>query len=111
MRLLLWLLLAAVIVFHVLMIVVNVAAAFVLPFTEPWHVAAPLASFVVWITFDRGVCPLTRLENCVRRRLGLPEVFGFIGHYFVRPTRRQLRRLRGLPDKPRRKVDASVSAH
>lgn len=67
---------------HMSVVAGNVAAFFVLPFKTPWFVALPLCSFIVWVTFVHEVqCPLTRLENLVRRRLGIQPISGFLSYY------------------------------
>ena len=77
-----------VVTFHMFVIAINVAAFFLLPFLYPLWVWMPLNSFILTVTFTREVCPLTRLENYLRTSLGMPRIGGFIGHYFVRPSRR-----------------------
>lgn len=68
---------------HIIVVLCNVAAFFVLPFSEPWYVALPLCSFLLLLSFSRDQCPLTRLENKLRRKLGLTPIRGFIGHYLL----------------------------
>jgi hypothetical protein len=46
-------------------------------------VACPCMSIVVFLSFNRSPCPLTILENKYRRELGLTEIRGFIGNYFL----------------------------
>lgn len=90
-RLALWVFLAIIVVGHTAVVITNLAAVAVLPMTQPWSVSVPLVSFIVWLSTTRTVhCPLTNLENSVRRRLGLDEIHGFIGFYLVRPFRRLL---------------------
>tara|TARA_R110002020_G_scaffold37499_5_gene113272 strand:+ start:464 stop:973 length:510 start_codon:yes stop_codon:yes gene_type:complete len=81
----------AVITFHMFVIVVNVAAFFLLPFLYPLWVWMPVNSFILTVTFTREVCPLTRLENYLRTSVGIPRIGGFIGHYFVKPLRRVIK--------------------
>tara|TARA_R100000808_G_scaffold21006_1_gene45405 strand:- start:1320 stop:1823 length:504 start_codon:yes stop_codon:yes gene_type:complete len=81
-------LLYALIVFHIFVIIVNIAAFFILPFMYPLYVWMPLNSFILVTTFTREICPLTRLENKLRTSLGMSRIGGFIGHYFVRPIKR-----------------------
>ena len=52
----------------------------------PWYIALPLCTFIGVISFSRVIdCPLTRAENKLRRKLGLPQIGGFIKHYFIKP--------------------------
>lgn len=60
----------------------------------PWYVALPLCTFIAVISFSRVLdCPLTAMENKMRRSLGLPPIKAFIKHYFIKPYVR-LRRKR-----------------
>ncbi|NBQ68602.1 MAG: DUF2784 family protein [Nitrosomonadaceae bacterium] len=83
--LLLYLLLLLVIGGHWVVVMMNVAAFILLPFVVPWYVASPLMSFIALITTTKVNCPLTRLENCIRKQLGLRLISTFIGHYLVKP--------------------------
>ena len=84
-------LLYSVILFHAFVIIVNIAAFFVLPFYYPLWVWMPVCSFILTVTFTREICPLTRLENYLRTSLGMSRIGGFIGHYFVKPIKRLLK--------------------
>ena len=78
--------------FHMFVVVGNISAAFVLPFYAPWYIALPITALIVNLTFSPGVqCPLTRLENRIRRSLGMKEIRTFVGHYVVWPVKRKLR--------------------
>ena len=79
-------------VFHVFVIIVNIAAFFILPFMYPLYVWMPLNSFILVTTFTREICPLTRLENKLRTSLGMNRIGGFIGHYFLKPVKKLLNR-------------------
>jgi len=83
-------LLTTLIVCHMLVVVGNAMSFIVLPFFTPPYVALPLMSMITLITFSRQlVCPLTRLENYLRRQIGLPQIGGFISHYMVKPIKRK----------------------
>ena len=84
-------LLYSTILFHAFVIVVNIAAFFILPFLYPLWVWMPVCSFILTVTFTREICPITRLENYLRTSLGLPRIGGFIGHYFIKPIKRLLK--------------------
>ena len=88
-------LLYALIVFHMFVIGVNVSAFFILPFMYPLYVWMPLNSFILITTFTREVCPLTKLENHLRKQLDLPKIGGFVGHYIVRPSKKYLFKMGG----------------
>jgi len=71
------------IIFHVYVVIGNLLAFFIVPFLCPWYVALPICSLIVTLSFGRGSdCPLTRLENKIRKNIGLRQIKGFIKHYF-----------------------------
>ncbi len=74
--------------FHAFVILVNIAAFFILPFLYDLWIWMPLNSFILTVTFTREICPLTRLENKLRTSLGMNRIGGFIGHYFVKPIKK-----------------------
>ena len=84
-------LLYSTVLFHAFVIIVNIAAFFVLPFLYSLWVWMPVCSFILTVTFTREICPITRLENYLRTSLGLPRIGGFIGHYFIKPIKRLLK--------------------
>ena len=78
--------------FHAFVILVNIAAFFILPFLYDLWIWMPLNSFILTVTFTREICPLTRLENKLRTSLGMNRIGGLIGHYFLKPIKRFLNR-------------------
>jgi hypothetical protein len=70
-----------VVAIHIAVVFINAISFFVLPFKYPLYIWMPLNSFILTVSFARDVCPLTRLENKLRRSLNMPEIRGFIGHY------------------------------
>lgn len=84
---------------HWVVAVCNVAAAVVLIFcsvagdrTPGWAIAFPAVTFVVWSSLSRNYdCPLTRAEDSLRSKHGLPPVNAFLKHYLVDPLRRAWR--------------------
>jgi hypothetical protein len=73
---------------HILVVIGNILAFFITPFLAPWYEALPICSFVLLISFSQELkCPLTRLENYIRVKMGKKRIGGFVGHYFVRPAR------------------------
>jgi hypothetical protein len=79
---------------HIFVVVFNILAFLLLPILADWYLIIPMMSLLVMLNFSRNIdCPLTRLENYLRVRLGKKRIGGFIGHYFVKPLRRHRRRL------------------
>lgn len=85
-----------VVILHFIVVFTNIIAFFVLPFTSLildipfWYsvfLVTPIESFILSVTFSREPCPLTRLENKMREKRGLPKIGGFIGHYLLRKRR------------------------
>jgi len=82
--------LCCIVLFHASMVGANLLAFFLVPFLEPWFVAAPIMSLVLLLTFSKVLdCPLTNLENYHRKRLGMKRIGGFVGHYFLKPIRKR----------------------
>jgi hypothetical protein len=82
-----------VVVLHLLVVIVNVFAFFILPFTwlvidvPFWYsvfLVIPIESQIVYLAFNRSPCPLTRLENGIRKKLDMEEIGGFIGYYIIK---------------------------
>ena len=84
------------VIIHTAIVFANLTALFVIPFLEPWYVSIPIMSFLINLIFSPGTCPLTRLESVIRRKLGMPEIKQFGGHYFVKPVRKRFRKMRTL---------------
>lgn len=79
-------LLYIVIIFHFCILFGNTLAFFILPFKTQWYIACPICSYIVWMTFSRVAdCPITKLENVLRRKLNYKLIGGFIGHYILKP--------------------------
>tara|TARA_Y100001951_G_scaffold84804_1_gene74409 strand:+ start:60 stop:464 length:405 start_codon:yes stop_codon:yes gene_type:complete len=88
----------AIVALHMFVIIGNVLAFFISPFLAPWYEALPICSFILLISFSQELkCPLTRLENSIRVKLGKKRIGGFIGHYFLRPVKYYLKK----PDRKR----------
>jgi hypothetical protein len=79
----LWILL---VVIHAVGCVLVVVGGLLLPFSGvPWPVWLTLGTLLVQMSFDRDTkCVLTDLENKLRKRMGWPEIPGFIEHYLGR---------------------------
>jgi hypothetical protein len=80
--------LGIIVVGHAAVILGNIVAIFILPFREVWYVALPIITLLINLMFGATDCPLTRLENRVRRRLGMKEIKYFVGHYLIWPLKR-----------------------
>lgn len=83
-------LLGTTITLHMLVVIINMVAFFVLPFTYPFYIWIPLNSFILITIFSRQLCPATRLENYFRQKVGMPTIGGFIGHYIFQPIKKKL---------------------
>mgnify|MGYP001261251687 CR=1 FL=1 len=78
---------------HWIIVFGNLGAFFILLYSGmhpdqvvPWYIALPLCTFIGVISTSRVLdCPLTRLENKLRKDVGLSQIKGFIGHYFLKP--------------------------
>ena len=77
--------------FHMLVVLTNVTAFFIIPFMYHPLIWVPINSFILTVSFTRETCPLTRLENYLRTSLGMSRIGGFIGHYLIRPYRRMFK--------------------
>jgi hypothetical protein len=65
---------------HLAICAANLASLVLLPFyTDPW-IWIPLETFLGQMFF-RG-CPVTKLENYLREKAGMPQIKSFVGHYF-----------------------------
>lgn len=77
------------IVFHMIIVLMNLSAFFVLPFFEQWYIALPIMTLIFNISFAKWwKCPLTDLENKIRKDLHMQEIRGFVGHYLIKPMRK-----------------------
>ena len=84
--------LVAVTSFHISVILGNLIAAACLPFFVPWYIALPIVTLIMNLTFSPTSCPLTRLENRLRRSLQKPEIKHFVGHYLIWPVKKHLKK-------------------
>ena len=75
-----WLLLVGL---HSAIIFANAAAFFFLPFLTPWYIAVPCCTIIGRVLFTDVRCPLTVLENRLRKKLGMPQIDKFVSHYFL----------------------------
>jgi len=78
---------------HLIVIIGNLVSILLLPVFMPWYVALPLMSLLINLLFAPVPCPLTKLENKIRKELEMKEIKHFVGHYLVWPIKRKLRSL------------------
>jgi len=72
------------VVAHLVIIFANAAAFFFLLVLAPWYVALPCCTMIARVLFTSVTCPLTVLENKIRKKLGWPQIERFVGHYIIR---------------------------
>lgn len=78
---------------HAFVCLGNLLSFLILPFIEPPWISLPCCSLIFFLSFQKEIqCPLTRFENFYRKKLGMPPINRFIGHYFVSPLRKKLRK-------------------
>ena len=58
-------------------------------FNEQIWISLPLCAWIMHLTFNRLECPYTRLENYIRKKLGMEEITTFISHYYKKPYHRR----------------------
>ena len=68
--------------FSLIIILVSVPLLFI---NEPIWISLPLTSWVIHLGCTRIDCPLTKLENYLRKELYLPQIKGFMSHYYKKP--------------------------
>ena len=57
---------------------------------EPIWVSLPISTWVMHLALNRLDCPYTRLENSLRRKLGMEEISTFISHYYKKPYHKMM---------------------
>jgi hypothetical protein len=74
-----------VVVVHFILVILNVCSLFILPFSglSLW-ITVPIETYLVNLLFTNTPCTLTNLENRLRRRLGMKEIRGYVGHYLIK---------------------------
>lgn len=85
------LVLFALVMFHLAVLFANFVSIFILPFVTPWYVSFPIITLIVNLMFTPVSCPLTKMENRIRRSLGMKEIRHFVGHYIVWPIKRRIK--------------------
>ena len=72
-----------VVVAHFVALVGNIASVVWLLVYAPWYVCFPAITFIVDLAVNNWKCPLTILENKLRKKLGMNLIGGFIGYYIL----------------------------
>ena len=80
--------LSIIIVSHHIGLLIITASVPLLFINEPIWVALPISTWIMHLALNRLDCPYTRLENYLRRKLGLEEISTFISHYYKKPYHR-----------------------
>jgi hypothetical protein len=75
---------------HMALVAANAAALWVLIERTDWWLWLPLGFCMVTAMSTPVKCPLVRLENCLRRQLGWPEINYFVGYYLYWPARKHV---------------------
>lgn len=77
----LWAILVAI---HMSIIIGNAFAFLFLPFLAPWYIALPCCTMIGRVLCTTVKCPLTVLENKIRKKIGWPQIDRFVGHYIIK---------------------------
>ena len=75
------------VILHILLVIGVFTSFFLLPFFTAWYIALPIMTFIWFFSTTKVECQLTNLENFMRKRLDMKRIRGFVGHYFLRPTK------------------------
>lgn len=62
-----------------------------------WFLVSPVTASIlsllaIWRIASKAVCPLTVLENSLRKSLGLPIIKTFVGHYYMKHVYKYIER-------------------
>lgn len=71
---------AIVAIHYILIILVGLSIPMLILSTE-WFIWLPLTVLIIQIPTNLSRCPLTELENVVRRKMGKPTIRSFIKEY------------------------------
>lgn len=67
---------------HLSIFFLGVIATLITIFAQPWYISFLITILMVNIVFSG--CPLTLIENYLRKQQGLPEIDNFLKHYLLR---------------------------
>lgn len=82
-KLFLYLALVIIVFMHYILFIVLVGSVPFLFLYEPWYVSIPVAVWLLNLMTLPVRCPLTTLENRVRRELGLKTIRGFVSYWIL----------------------------
>jgi hypothetical protein len=77
-------------IFHFWVVILMVGAFCWIPFLADWYIWIPINVYICRLAFDTNskACPVTVLENYIRRKVGMATVRGgFIQNYMIRPIK------------------------
>jgi hypothetical protein len=78
--------LSIIIVSHHIALLGIISSVPLLILNEPIWISLPLSAWIMHLSFSRVLeCPYTRIENYLRRKLGMEEISTFISHYYKKP--------------------------
>ena len=80
-----------VVILHFILVFCVCVGIFVLPFVAHWCIVVPLEIYMVSLLTTSVECPLTNLENVLRRKLGYKPIGGFVGFYMLKPIKRYIK--------------------
>lgn len=83
----LWFIFYILVTLHILVILGVLGSFFILPIYAPWYIAVPSMTFIWFFSTTRVECQSTNLENAIRKKLGMKQIGGFVGHYFKKPVK------------------------
>jgi hypothetical protein len=73
-----------VVILHFVFLIFNAISLIILPFKTPFYIWLPLMTWLVALVTNPIKCMITSLENKLRKKLGMPEIKGFVYHYILR---------------------------
>lgn len=71
----------AVVLLHYLLIILVGLSIPMLILSTDWFIWLPLTVLILQIPTSLGRCPLTELENVIRKKMGMPIIRSFIKEY------------------------------
>lgn len=86
-ELVLWFILSFVVSFHTLIWICLTLSSVALAFWTPIYVSFPLIVFMVTQATTEEQCPITKIENCLRNKLGLRSIDHFGSHYTYKASK------------------------
>ena len=81
--------------FILFLVITFFSIPFYIIFAE-WYITFPLLSWTIYLIFSTEItCPYTNLENRLRKKIGKPQIKGFIYHYYLKNFVRIKKRIKG----------------